>query len=124
MLSGTIPTGFDSTIIYYVIEITTFTFRLSTSKGGTAEVLTNTGTCYYNLLDAPLIINTFSTTGNIMRRMRTWRIKDLRDRNSTKPRIRDTYVRLLFKYQHGSNKRIIMHDLYIYYSLSRESMGE
>ncbi len=124
MLSGTIPTGFDSTIIYYVIEITTFTFRLSTSKGGTAEVLTNTGTCYYNLLDAPLIINTFSSTGNIMRRMRTWRIKDLRDRNSTKPRIRDTYVRLLFKYQHGSNKRIIMHDLYTYYSLSRESMGE
>jgi hypothetical protein len=76
----------------------------------------------YHILDVPLTLSTLATEGTIRRRMRVWHIKDLRDWRTDKPRMRDTYIRLLFKYQHADGKHIIMHDLYTYYSVTRESL--
>ena len=119
MLSGTIPTGLSTIVKYYLIAVTANSWKLSLTKGGTAVAFTGTSTCNYNILDIPLTVGV-----NVKRRMRSWRIKDLRDRGIGKPRMRDTYLRLMFKYLHGSNKRIVMHDLYTYYTVTRESMNQ
>lgn len=126
MLSGTIPTitGMTSDeileTIFTVTNVTANTFQLSTDRGLTEAVLTSSGSCNYHLLDAPLSL----ALNNVKRRMRTWRIKDLRDRADNKPRMRDSYIRILFKYLHSGNKRIVMHDLYTYYTVTRESMNQ
>jgi len=119
MLSGTIPTGLSTTVKYYLIAVTSTSWKLSLTKGGAAVAFTGTSSCDYNTLEIPLTVG-----GNIKRRMRSWRIKDLRDRGIGKPRMRDSYLRLMFKYLHGSNKRIVMHDLYTYYTVTRESMNQ
>ncbi len=119
-LSGaTIPTGLSLSTKYYVVSVETDAFKLSDTKGGTPLTLTNSSSCYYNLCDATLTVGT-----NVKRRMRSWRIKDLRDRSINKPRMRDSYIRMLFKYLHGANKRIVMHDLYTYYTVTRESLNQ
>lgn len=119
VLSGTIPTGLALYTKYFVVNVTTNTFRLAITKGGTPLTFTSSGTCNYHLLNAPLS----TILGNVKRRMRTWRIKDLRDRSVNKPRMRDSYIRMLFRYKHGDNRRIIMHDLYTYYAVTRESLN-
>jgi len=60
---------------------------------------------------------------NIKRRHRRWQLADLRDAAAISPRarMRDTYVRLDLVYNHALNKYIIMHDLYVYYYITRES---
>ena len=119
VLSGTIPTGLALYTKYYVVNVTANTFRLALTKGGTPLTFTSSGTCNYHLLNAPISV----TLENVKRRMRTWRIKDLRDRSVHKPRMRDSYIRMLFRFKHGDNKHITMHDLYTYYVVTRESLN-
>ena len=119
IFSGTLPVELTAGTIYYLVNPEVNAFRVATTKGGTPLTFSSNGSAYYHLLDAPLTVDT-----NVKRRMRTWRIKDLRDHDETKPRMRDTYIRLLFRYLHGSNKKIIVHDLNTYYLVTRESKSK
>ena len=98
VLSGTIPTGLSLYTVYYLVNVETHYFRLALTKGGTPITFSDSGSCYYSILDAPFILSTFAADGNIQRRFRTWHFKDFRDRSVDKPRMRDAYIRLLFKY--------------------------
>jgi hypothetical protein len=120
IFSGTLPAEITAGTIYYAVNIETDNFRIAATKGGAPLTFSSSGaSAYYHLLDAPLTVGT-----NVKRRIRTWRIKDLRDHDATKPRMRDTYLRLLFKYLHGSNKKIIMHDLNTFFMVTRESKSK
>lgn len=124
MFSGSsIPAEIDTEVLYYALIIDANTFQISTTYEGAAVVFNSNGVGYYHTLEIPLTVD-----DNVKRRMRTWRIKDLRDRGilantpNLKPRMRDSYIRILLKYLHGSNKKIVMHDLYTYYTVTRESL--
>lgn len=128
MISGSVlPGTIDNSTMYYVIEPTLHRFKISESMNGTPLIFAFDTTGMFHYIDVPLSIS--GTLTNDKRRMRTWRIKDLRDMKgyvdgSLKPRIRDTYARLLFKYMHADNKKIIMHDLNTFYTITRESYSK
>lgn len=124
MFSGSsIPAELDIDTVYYVINVTVNTFNVALTSGGAAVVLNSNGSGYYHRLDAVISPDTDKVT----RRMRTWRIKDLRDRGDLgnamqlKPRMRDAYIKLHFKYMHDDDSRIVMHDIYSYFVPTKES---
>jgi hypothetical protein len=104
---------------YYPTSILNLTDDLS---GALVLTQANITSPVYHILDVPLTLSSLASEGTIRRRMRVWHMKDLRDWRTDKPRMRDTYVRLLFKYQHADGKHILMHDLYTYYSITKESL--
>jgi hypothetical protein len=126
--SGTLPAELSNDILYYVINPTAHWFYVSVSMNGTPIIFTSTGSgVMYHTYDIP--ISTIVPIINDKRRFRTWRIKDTRDmrgyvQNALKPRLRDTYLRLLFKFMHEDNKKLIMHDLNTFYTITRESYSK
>ncbi len=126
MFSGSaVPATLNTTTLYWVLPIDADTFNVATTYEGAVVAINGDASGYYHTYDIPLVVDT-----NVKRRMRTWRIKDLRDVGTLlddpnyKPRMRDTYIRILLKYLHGDNKRIVMHDLYTYYNVTRESLNK
>lgn len=57
---GTLPTGSDSTTIYYIVGVTTDTFQISTSSGGAAVTLTSDGTGLVRKV-VPKVVNSGDT---------------------------------------------------------------
>ena len=127
MLSGnTLPTLVDNRTKYYAIVINANQFQISETRFGTEIALENT-TGMYHTLDIPL--SEIVSVVNDKRRFRAWRMKDQRDWKNYiegvfRPRIRDSYVRLGFKYLNNANKKMIMHDLNTFYTITRESYSK
>ena len=124
---NTIPHSIDIEKYYYVRKVDDTNFQIMESLDDIIVPLTNTSG-YLHKIDIPL--STVIEPINAKRRFRIWRIKDLRDyrgyiTGQLKPRIRDTHVRLAFKYDHNNHKghRLIMHDLMTYYSLPAETIA-
>jgi len=127
MFSGlALPPLLDNETKYYVIVVNVNQFQVSETRYGDAIALNNT-TGYYHTIDIPI-----SETVDIVndkRRFRTWRIKDPRDMKNYvygifKPRVRDSYIRLGLKYLNNANKKMIMHDLNAFYTITRESYSK
>ena len=127
MFSGaSLPPEITNTSMYYVINPSSAQFQITDIMDGVPIIFSTNATGLYHKIDIPLI--TIGSLVNDKRRMRTWRIKDPRNMKGYesgifRPRMRDSYLRMLLKYNHGDNKRIIMHDLYTYYTFTKEVYG-
>lgn len=127
---SSLPANIEIDRYYYVYRVDDTNFMITEERNSiTPIILTDTidgANNYIHVLDVPL--STVIEPVNDKRRFRTWRIKDLRDyrgyiANNLKPRLRDSYLRVMFKYMHGDNKRILMHDLITYFTAPRETIA-
>ena len=121
---SSLPATVDIDKLYYVININIADYQISETRNGVAIVFAADTNGLMHYYDIPLI-----NRSNIRRRIRTWRMKDFRDmkgfvNGNLKPRIRDTHVRVLLKYQHGDNNKLVMHDLNTFFTVTRESSSK
>jgi hypothetical protein len=73
--------------------------------------------CYNEYQDTGDITLTVPT--NLKRRIRQWRFEIGRDESDGKSRIRNPYTFLELKYENGNNRRFILHDIILSYTISR-----
>ena len=125
MFSGAgVPVELDKLHIYYVIWVSDTNFQVSYLNNTDIPITFAAGGIgSYHRLEIPI-----ADDDGLKRRIRMWRLKDYRDMHGYvsgvfKPRMRDTYQRMKFKYMHGNNKRILMHDFYTHYTIPRETTG-